>query len=418
MVMTAGAAKDEGAPAAHGMPLKTELRRAQRRRKIMAWGLVAPALLFIIATFLVPIGTMLSRSVENFEVVTYLPRTASAIKAWDGQRLPGEVVYAALAEDLKRGYVARTAARVGKRLNYEIVGFRSLIIKSARKISKVQSGPYKAALIEFDERWGEKNYWVTIKRNARSYTDFYYLSALDLERNADGAIVSAPENRSIYFVISVRTLWISVLITLICLAISYPMAYVFATLPPATSNLLLILVLLPFWTSALVRTAAWITLLQREGLVNDLLILIGIIDEPVRLIFNRFGVVIAMTYVMLPFTIFPLYSVMKGIDPQYWRAAISLGAKPMQAFWRVYLPLTKPGISAGGLLVFIQTIGFFTTPALIGGRKDQMLSYFIALNTNEILNWGLAAALATLLLVVVLALYFVYNRFVGIEQIH
>ena len=189
--------------------LKAKLRRLERQRKLIAIGLIVPSFLFLLVTFLIPIGVMLSRSVENPEVIEVLPGTVEAITRWDGKELPGEEVYAALAADMKRGKAERTIARVGRRLNYEIVGFRSLIKKSTRKVSKLKSGPYKQALIQIDGRWGEPMYWAAIKRNTFAYTGFYYLSALDLERNPEGTIVSAPANRSLYVEIALRTLWIS-----------------------------------------------------------------------------------------------------------------------------------------------------------------------------------------------------------------
>ena len=164
----------------------------------------------------------------------------------------------------------------------------------------------------------------------------------------------------------------------------------------------MILVLLPFWTSLLVRTGAWVVLLQREGPVNGLLQALGLTDEPLQLVYNRFGVYVAMTHILLPFMVLPLYSVMRGIPPEYMRAAASLGARPLRAFLRVYLPQTVPGIGAGCLLVFILAIGYYITPALVGGANDQMVSYFVAFFTNQTVNWGMAAALGAVLLIATL----------------
>jgi putative spermidine/putrescine transport system permease protein len=184
---------------------------------------------------------------------------------------------------------------------------------------------------------------------------------------------------------------------------------------PVTANLLMILVLLPFWTSLLVRTTAWIVLLQNEGIVNQALLFLRLIDHPVRLIYNRFGVYVAMTHVLLPFMVLPLYGVMHAIKPVYMRAALSLGARPSVAFARVYLPLTLPGVGAGCLLVFILALGYYITPALVGGAADQMISYFIAFYTTDTVNWGMASALGAVLLVSTLVLYSVYQRLVGAE---
>ena len=175
--------------------------------------------------------------------------------------------------------------------------------------------------------------------------------------------------------------------------------------------MMMILVLVPFWTSVLVRIAAWIVLLQNNGLINRLLMFIGATDTPVPLLFNRLGVIIAMVHILLPFLILPLYSVMKSVPPNYLRAAVSLGSTPLSAFFKVYVPQTYPGVAAGGLLVFITAIGYYVTPALLGGPSDQMLSYYVAQYTNVQVNWGMASALGSVLLVTTLGLYGLYRKF-------
>jgi putative spermidine/putrescine transport system permease protein len=179
----------------------------------------------------------------------------------------------------------------------------------------------------------------------------------------------------------------------------------------------MILVLLPFWTSLLVRTTAWVVLLQNKGIVNDSLIALGILQEPTQLIYNRIGVYVAMTHVLLPFMILPLYSVMRGISPSFVRAARSLGAPPTTAFLRVYLPQCLPGIGAGCLLVFVLALGYYITPALVGGAGDQMIAYFIAFYTTATINWGLASALGVVLLVATLMLCATYNKLVGFDRV-
>ena len=210
----------------------------------------------------------------------------------------------------------------------------------------------------------------------------------------------------------------SLLITGLCLILAYPISYLLSTLPVRQSNVLMIMVLLPFWTSLLVRTSAWIALLQQEGVVNDLLVWIGVLAEDGRLamIHNRTGTIVAMVHVLLPFMVLPLYSVMKTIPPNYMRAARSLGANPFTAFVRVYLPNTVPGIGAGVILVFIISIGYYITPALVGGQSGTLISNFIAYHLQGSLNWGLAAALGTILLVTVLMLYLLYDKVVGIDN--
>jgi putative spermidine/putrescine transport system permease protein len=256
-----------------------------------------------------------------------------------------------------------------------------------------------------------------MKQAAKPYTDFYLLAAVDLRRDRNGNITRVPAARALYTKVFIRTFWMSLMVTLWCLLLGYPVAWMLASLPPRYSNLLMILVLLPFWTSLLVRTAAWIIVLQKEGIINHILMWTHITSEPIQLVYNRIGVYVAMVHILLPFMILPLYSVMKNIPPSYMRAAASLGANPIVAFFKVYLPQSKPGISAGCLLVFILAIGYYITPALVGGPRDQMLSYFIAFFTNNTINWGMASGLAVLLLSATVVLYIVFNRIIGIERL-
>jgi putative spermidine/putrescine transport system permease protein len=283
----------------------------------------------------------------------------------------------------------------------------------ARRPPAADASDPLASLVSLDPRWGETETWGAMKRAIGPWTDFYLLAAVDLKRDATGAIAKVPEERAIFTTVFVRTFWISLIVAAVCAALGYPVAYLLATQPPAVTNLLLILILLPFWTSVMVRTAAWVVLLQSEGLVNQTLGWAGLIGEPLKLIYNRVGVVIAMVHVLLPFMVLPLYSVMKGINGNTVRAAVSLGAHPFVAFARVYFPQTLPGVVAGTLLVFISAIGYYITPAIVGGADDQMISFFIAFYTNQTLNWGLAAALGTALLGATLLLYFVYARLAG-----
>ena len=257
-----------------------------------------------------------------------------------------------------------------------------------------------------------------MKTASRTFTPGYYAAALDLKLQSDGSIVRQDEKRRIHMTLMLRTLQISFLVTCFCLFLGYPIAYLLATLPAKTSNLLLILVLLPFWTSILVRTTAWIAMLQSQGVVNDLLVFFGITADDARfsLIYNKLGTLIAMTHILLPFMILPLYSVMKGIPPSYVRAAKSLGATNWTAFWRIYAPQTIPGLGAGAILVFIVAIGYYITPALVGGQEGTMISNTIDGHMRQSLNWNLAAALAGVLMVVVLFLYWLYDRIVGIDN--
>ncbi|MBO7795202.1 ABC transporter permease [Burkholderia pseudomallei] len=398
--------------------LRRELKAAEARRRTMALLLVAPLAIFLLLVFVVPIGALLTRAVQNPEIATALPRTVAALSNWDRKTAPADAAYAALAADLTQVADGEAMGALARRLNTEIPGYRSLVAKTARAMpltddanAPLAPAQTRAKLIELDERWGDAAYWQAIAKNGGRYSPFYLLAALDHKQDGFGSIVPADPDQSIYLAVFGRTLLIGFAVTLFALALGYPLAYWISTLPERRANLAMILVLIPFWTSVLVRVAAWIVLLQSEGLVNRALIDTGLISQPLALLFNRVGVYISMTHILLPFMILPLYSVMKSIPPSYQRAAVSLGSHPFAAFWRVYVPQTYPGVGAGALLVFILAIGYYITPALLGGPNDQMVSYYVAYFTNVTINWGMACALGGLLLAATLVLYAIYGRF-------
>lgn len=413
--MTSGAGAAGPLLAADGRPLKVSLARALRRNKFKAFLLVSPLLLFLALAFVMPIVSMLTRSVHAPEIANALPNTVEAIADWDGEGLPDEAVFAAFATDLKAGLEARNLGEMSSRLNYERSGMRSTVMSTARRIANQEPEVWKDTLIGINKEWGERDVWRLIQREASSITWTYYLAALDLRYSPDGKVVAAPEEQQIYIKLFVRTLWMSVLITGLCMVLGYPIAFLLASLPLRTSNLLMMLVLLPFWTSLLVRITTWIAILQSQGVINNSLVGLGIIDDAARLqmIYNQTGTIVAMTHILLPFMILPLYSVMKTISPAYMRAARSMGASGFYAFRRVYFPQTLPGIGAGGILVFILSIGYYITPALVGGETGRFITNFIAYHMQVSLNWGLAAAIASILLAMVTVLYFIYNRVVG-----
>lgn len=374
--------------------------------------LVAPLLLFLLVGFVGPIAALLARGVQDTEVPRVLPRVTAALAEWDGRGLPDAHAFAALAEDLRAGRAAGTLAQAATRLNYDVNGFRTLIFATARRLP-APGEDARAALLAADPAWGERETWAAIRRAGGPVTDFYLLAAIDLKRDADGAIVAAPAEQAIFRDVLARTLGISLLVTLVCLAAGYPVAALLASLGPRAAAVLLAFVLLPFWTSLLVRTAAWVVLLQREGVVNAALLSLGLIEAPLQMIFTRFAVVLAMAHILLPFMILPLYAVMRSIPPELGRAAASLGAAPWRTFLRVTWPLSLPGVAAGSLMVFIQALGYYITPALLGGASDQMVSWFVAFYASRTVNWGMAAALSALLLASTAALYAVYARLAG-----
>lgn len=399
------------------LDLATQLRRAERRRKQRAFALTLPLLAFLVVFFLVPLASLLVRAVENPEVADALPRTGQALARWDRDSPPPAAAFAAVIADLKAIEETAQAGVLARRLNSEVPGGRSLIMGTYRALRDDEGQPQdlapeqaRARLIEQDGRWEELPYWQAIAKNSSRWTPDYLLAAVDLKRTPQGEIVKVAEDEAAFSDILLRTFEMSAVVTFFCLLLAYPLAYWLSTLPERKANMLLILVLLPFWTSVLVRIAAWIVLLQNNGLINRFLMWIGLTDTPIPLLFNRVGVIIAMVHILLPFAILPLYSVMKTVPPNYLRAAISLGSQPLSAFARVYLPQTYPGVAAGGLLVFITSIGYYVTPALLGGAGDQMLSYYVAQYTNVEVNWGMACALGGVLLTATLVLYAVYRK--------
>jgi putative spermidine/putrescine transport system permease protein len=532
--------------AADGTPLKKSLARALRREKLRALMLIAPLLVFVLVTFIMPIADMLFRSVENEIVRDTLPRTVVALRDWQAEDgVPGDDVIAALVYDVAVAAERREHTQLGSRLNYERAGMSSLFRgfgrdaedigeiytdqfvaldaawedpaawvelvgaeewRAAREellaadgdaetlplfesrddlagilpetvdaygafartiqaedgddpaeeepwhavylalyrdlaagapdlaayegpraqmlrtaedaVERFETVDLRAALEEADDDWLEVGNWSTLKMYAPPYTEGYFLNAVDMQKTPEG-YQPRPEYERLYIMLFVRTFVMSLAITAACLVLGYPVAWLLANLPARTANLLMILVLLPFWTSLLVRTSAWKVLLQQQGVINDILVWSRIIDDAGRLVMinNQTGTIIAMTHILLPFMILPLYSVMKTIPPSYLRAAKSLGATDWTAFWRVYFPQSVPGIGAGSILVFILAIGYYITPELVGGTSGVFISNRIAFHISSSLNWGLAAALGSILLAAVLILYWAYDKMVGIDNV-
>ncbi len=485
--------------AADGTPLKRRLDQAMRVSRWRAFGLVAPLLAFILAVLIIPIIIFMGRGAYNPVYAERMPASTEAILAWDGNSPVTEEMAAAMVADLVVAREDKTIGKVATRVNQELSGTRSMFTSTARKAQKIEP-PFLEGLIDANKKWASIETWQAIRVAATSVTPAYYLAALDFKYSGDGSVSRQHEDRRIHVTLFLRTLEIAAIVTLGALVLGYPVAWLLANLQARHANLLLILVLLPFWTSILVRTTAWIAMLQGQGVVNDLMVFSGANDvvlqialifneykdltvtslcandvngvmsggekalqslsgqaedgrtscaasmvsafqaggaqagvaeaerlaeqskswgfgdERFSLIYNKLGTLIAMIHILMPFMILPLYSVMKTIPPTYLRAAKSLGASNWTAFWRVYFPNTISGIGAGGLLVFILAIGYYITPALVGGQDGQMISNFIDFHMRRSLNWSLAAALGGVLLIFVMFLYWIYDRVVGIDK--
>jgi putative spermidine/putrescine transport system permease protein len=400
-----------------GRPLKAALAEAQKRARRRAFFLVAPLLIFVVVTFIIPIGQMLHRSIYHDGLSANAPEIGAWFRANPEGTEPDEAAFAALAADFKTMKADKTAGMAGTRVNYTLPETRSLFTATARSADKL-APPYKETMIALDPKWGDPAVWQALRSASSPYTADFYLISTDRERASDGTIQKVPENSRIYIYLFVKTFILSGLITVICLILAFPVAHLLATLPMAKSNLLMIFVLLPFWTSLLVRTTSWIVLLQGQGVLNDVLVTLGIVGDDGRLamMYNQTGTIIVMSHVLLPFMILPLYSVMRVIPPSYARAARSLGATSWTTFRRIYLPQTLPGIGAGALLVFILAVGYYITPALVGGADGQLISNLIDFHMDKS-NWSLAAALSAMLLLGVLVLYWLYDRLIGIDNL-
>lgn len=383
--------------------------------------LLVPLVGYLTLFFVIPLIIVLVYAVYSPEVSRALPRTINALEQWDGADLPAAETYAALAQDLRSAEGDVVIAEAARRLNYDISGFRTVLLATRQKASELtEASPaetVKGEIIGSVAQWGEARYWAAVKRAGPQLTAYYLLSALDLEIDDNGAISPVPEQQRVFVATLLRTITIAGSVTMICLLLGYPLAYALLTLNPVFASLLMFSVLLPFWTSLLVRTTAWVVVLSKQGIVNTLLGGIGLVDEPLELIYNRTGVYITMVHILLPFMVLPLLSVMRGIPPIYLKASSSLGARPLRSFVSVYLPLTMPGIGAGCMMTFIIGAGYYVTPLLVGGGRDNMISYFIASYVNLTANWGLAAAIGLILLLIILALYATIGRLVGVARI-
>ena len=388
-------------------------------QRLKAASLALPLIAFVLVTFVLPIGDVISRSFYDDTVAITLPKTASALIKWDGAELPDADTFAIVGRELVLAREDRSIGRIATRINRIHPGGRSLLTKTARQLRNADPEEYRDVMVNADEDWTKVSFWYVLKEATQTYTDRHYLQSVDLKRDSTGSITAVEDDNQIYVTLFIRTFVVAFSVTALCLLIGYPMAFAIAEASDNMRRVLLILVLLPFWTSLLVRTSAWIVLLQQQGTINSLLVWIGVINDDQRLIMihNMTGTLIAMTHVLLPFMVLPLYSVMQSIPKDFSRAAAALGANPLQSFTRVYWPQSLPGVGAGTLLVFILSIGYYITPALVGGAQGQLISNLIAYHLQSSLNWGLAAALSTILLALVLGLYVVYDRVIGIDRL-
>ena len=393
--------------------------REVRKRRLQAFLFVVPLLIFIVFAFVAPITTMLYRSVHNPTVANLVPETLTALEDWSGEGMPDDAVLIQFATDMKRMANDRTSGQLADEINRALPGMSSVVKSTARSLRRVEDADIAAngvaLLLDANDRWSDPATWRAVRDAGPIYSSSYYLTAVDMERTVDGGI--APRDTQIYKQLYTKTLKMALIITILTILLGYPLAFFMAHASSGLANFLMVFVLLPFWTSLLVRTTAWIALLQTNGVVNSTLLALGITDQPVEMLYTQFATIIAMTHILLPFMVLPLYAVMRGIDNSFMRAAISMGSRPLGAWYKIYLPMSLPGLSAGALLVFIISVGYYITPALVGGVDGQMISNIIAFHMQQSNNWELAAALGSLLLILILVLYWLFDKFVGTDNI-
>ncbi|WOC17061.1 ABC transporter permease [Pseudochrobactrum sp. MP213Fo] len=384
-----------------------------QRQRLKSFALVAPLVVFLLVFFVIPLVTMMKEAVSDPVAAQALPLTAQAVESWDPATPPTPAMQAALAQDIRNNKDAQLFGDLVRRLNSAQPGFRTLMGKTRTQLEKLEE-PVDYAQVDLasiDKKWAELPYWQAISTAASTtLTDRNLLAAVDMERDISGEIRSLPSDASANLTIMIRTFVTALSVTIACILIGIPFAMIAASVEGWKRQLLLGAVLLPLWTSLLVRTAAWFILLQDQGLINSTLMALGLINSPLPLIFNRTGVIIAMTHVLLPFMVLPVFSVLIGIPKNLMPAAASLGAHPLRSFFHVLLPLIMRGVVSGSLLVFMTALGYYITPALIGGAKDQLISSVIAFYAMGAANWGMAGALGMVLLVATILLYTVYMR--------
>ena len=384
------------------------MNRSGLNKRLVSLMLVGPLFLFLVLFFAVPLVTMMKSAVSDPVAAQVLPATARAVSGWDRSSPPSDEMKAALVADLRQIGEDQLFGDLVRRLNSAKSGFRTLMPKT--RAAALEAGG-NIDLVALDRRWADPSYWqaVTVATSS-TITDRNLLAAVDLQRDASNTIVALPPDASANKAIMIRTFVMSLTVTLACVLIGLPFAMIAASVDGWKRLLLLGAVLLPLWTSLLVRTAAWFILLQDRGPINSVLMYLGIVSAPLPLIFNRTGVIIAMTHVLLPFMVLPIFSVLIGIPKNLMPAAASLGAHPVRAFLSVLLPLSLRGVVSGALLVFMSALGYYITPALIGGAKDQMISSVIAYYATGAANWGMAGALGLVLLAATMILYAIYLR--------
>lgn len=368
-----------------------------RREHIVTLTILAPAVGFLTVFFLIPLCFVFAYSIKGPDLGNLFPTYAS-------QRGIGiEAERIALEHDV-------ATLRGSNQFEAALRRVRSVNRAAGEALREAQPRNYGAPFDSAKLTARNPQFWSQFSVLMNRYTVDHYLAAIDFETNLSGNVVMVDARQRVYTSILINTFQISLVTAVISLLLGYPLAYWINSCPPRTQALVLGLLLIPLWTSFLVRTYGWIIMLQTNGALNWILKILHVINAPLQLMNTRLGLYIAMVHVLLPLLVFPLLSVMRTIPDDYVKAAMLHGATPLHAFWKTYFPLTYPGVMAGTVLVFVIALGYYITPALIGGPTETTISMLIATNINTLLNWGLAGALSMIVLFVTLTLFGIYGR--------
>jgi putative spermidine/putrescine transport system permease protein len=379
------------------------------RLTLLSYALCAPLLLLLGACFFLPLFYVLHTGLHNPVIGNAWPEFIRALQA-DHANPPGEPVFRALAREIQRQQQDEAYKLTLKPFSQQEPELWRLLQHIAETLPPERIGSAKAWFIGADPAWAEADTWKVIRRVAAPYTTHNVVNALDVDLTPEGRLRLKPPERRSYSLVIRDTVIMSLAVTLITLLIGYPLAYRMVTMPRAPARAVLGLLLVLLWTAVLVKTYAWMAVFDRNGIVNGFLMASGLTEQPLALRPSRIVVVIAMAYALLPFMILPIYQNMRAISLDQLRAAVSLGASPARAVFTAYLPTTMPGVSAGCLLVFALSMGYYTLPALVAGPSETTISMLMVEFVLTIANDGMAATMASIVLLVAVGLYLVYAR--------
>jgi len=379
------------------------------RLTLLSYALCAPLLLLLGVFFLLPLLYVLHTGLHNPVIGSAWPAFIQALRA-DHDEVPGEAVFRALVREIQSQKEDEAYKPTLKPFSQQAPELWRLLQHTAETLPPEGFASAKAWLFGTDPAWAEPDTWKVIRRVAAPYTTHNLVNALDVTLTPNGNLRIKPPERRGYSLVIRDTLIMGLWVTLFALLIGYPLAYRLVTMARTPARLLLSALLVLLWASVLVKTYAWIAMFDRNGVVNGVLLGVGLIENPLTLRPSRTIVTVAMIYALLPYMILPIYQSMRKVSLDQLRAAVSLGAPPARAVFTAYLPATTPGIAAGCLLVFLLCIGYYTLPALAAGAAETTISMLLVDFTIKIANNGMAATMASFVLLIAMGLYAMYIR--------